>query len=191
MAVVALARHLADPVAWLPASAWTGDPTVIAPFRPASVRVVIESNQVCLSDQGPPPSTALQWPLAGTIAVVAATGLLVWPRLHLAPTLHAPEPPQQGDDGHQLHEREHRSDIEVQVASGLVVDLDLERAVGDATEDEDDAERREAEQKHDSRRCEDRRAQERQEQEVLPTPNSHRGVCVCSALSNLGGSLGG
>jgi hypothetical protein len=68
MAIVAFARHLADPVAWLPSSAWIGDPTAIVPFRPSSVEVVIESDELCVSKASPLPTTQLQWPLAGTIS---------------------------------------------------------------------------------------------------------------------------
>ena len=53
-------------------------------------------------------------------------------------------------------------DVEVEEAGGLVVDLDLERPLADAAEDEHHPERGEGEQEDDRRRRRDRRPEARQ-----------------------------
>lgn len=67
-AIVALARHLADPVAWLPRRAWVGDPAAMSTYLPASVQVSIESDEICVSQPKTQPVTGLVWPLSGTIS---------------------------------------------------------------------------------------------------------------------------
>ncbi len=62
-AIVTLAKHLADPVGWLPADAWVGGPTIRA-FRPASIVLSIQSQDA--AGGSPLPSIGrLRWPLPG------------------------------------------------------------------------------------------------------------------------------
>jgi hypothetical protein len=64
--IVELARRLLDPVAWLPATAWIGDPGELLQYRPPAVRVSIRRE---FDDASAllPPAEQLRWPWSGTI----------------------------------------------------------------------------------------------------------------------------
>ena len=66
---------------------------------------------------------------------------------------------EQRRDEDELRHRQHRRGSQVEEFDGEGVDLRLERRVAQATEHEDDAERRRAEQKHDARGADDGGAQ--------------------------------
>jgi len=66
--IVSLVERLVDPMSWLPAGSWIGDPDTVLPFRPASIRLDIELTAWSARDGVLIPVSNLRWPLPGSMS---------------------------------------------------------------------------------------------------------------------------